>query len=116
MKEFKAIVEDIRSQKFTADADDSADISAGVTFSLKTGSDPALSINPTTGVISGTIGNLASDNSAYSVTVTPTSGLNPTYDLNGTATASTTTMTAPRMRSASDDTIPKRRRRSPPTG
>ncbi|HND55410.1 MAG TPA: SdrD B-like domain-containing protein, partial [Pirellulaceae bacterium] len=31
----------------------------------------------------------------YNVTVTPTSGLNPTYDLNGIATANTTSVTLP---------------------
>ncbi|MCS5588269.1 MAG: cadherin domain-containing protein [Porticoccaceae bacterium] len=62
---------------YTASADDSLDISAGVTFSLSAGSDAALSIDANTGAVT------LSDNpdheaqSSYSFTVVASDGVNP---------------------------------------
>jgi hypothetical protein len=65
---------------YTATADDSLDISAGVSFSLAAGSDSALSIDATNGQVT-----LATDPDAeiqdqYSFTVVASDGVNPVVE------------------------------------
>ena len=57
---------------YTATATDSADISAGVTFSLKAGSDAGLTINPTTGAVTLTGNPDFESKASYSFTVVAT--------------------------------------------
>jgi hypothetical protein len=54
---------------YTATADDSLDISAGVTFSLTDDSDPALSIDPSTGAVTLSADADYETQSVYSFTV-----------------------------------------------
>ena len=60
---------------YTATANDSADISAGVTFSLKAGSDPALSIDPTSGAVTLSDDPNYEAKSTYSFTVVASDGV-----------------------------------------
>ena len=57
---------------YTATATDSGDISGGVTFSLKAGSDAGLTINPTTGAVTLTGNPDFESKSSYSFTVVAT--------------------------------------------
>ncbi|MGY6030913.1 beta strand repeat-containing protein [Phytobacter sp. AG2a] len=57
---------------YTAKATDTADISGGVTFSLKAGSDAGLTINPTTGAVTLTGNPDYETKSSYSFTVVAT--------------------------------------------
>ena len=67
---------------YTAVADDTADISAGVTFSLKTGSDAGLTIHATTGAVTLADNPDYETNSSYSFTVVAADGVNtPTEQL-----------------------------------
>jgi nucleoid-associated protein YgaU len=61
---------------YTATADDSLDISAGVTFSLTDDSDPALSIDPSTGAVTLSADADYETQSQYSFTVVASDGVN----------------------------------------
>jgi hypothetical protein len=61
---------------YTATADDSLDISAGVTFSLTGDSDPALSIDPSTGAVTLSADPDHETQSQYSFTVVASDGVN----------------------------------------
>jgi hypothetical protein len=61
---------------YTATADDSLDISAGVTFSLTGDSDPALSIDPSTGAVTLSADADYETQSVYSFTVVASDGVN----------------------------------------
>ncbi|MDB3926414.1 cadherin domain-containing protein, partial [Porticoccaceae bacterium] len=61
---------------YTATADDSLDISAGVTFSLTGDSDPALSIDPSTGAVTLSADADYEVQSVYSFTVVASDGVN----------------------------------------
>jgi hypothetical protein len=61
---------------YTATADDSLDISAGVTFSLSSGSDVALSIDSTTGAVTLSTDPDHETQSQYSFTVIASDGVN----------------------------------------
>jgi hypothetical protein len=85
---------------YTTTADDSADISAGVTFSLADGSDSALSIDSVTGEVT-----LATDpnfetQSQYSFTVVATDGANNSADQQVTITVNNLDEVAPTITSA----------------
>jgi methionine-rich copper-binding protein CopC len=70
---------------YTAKATDTADISGGVTFSLKAGSDAGLTINPTTGAVTLTGNPDYEAKSSYSFTVVAT-------DAAGNASSQTVTL------------------------
>jgi len=70
---------------YTAKATDTADISVGVTFSLKAGSDAGLTINPTTGAVTLTGNPDYEAKSSYSFTVVAT-------DAAGNASSQTVTL------------------------
>jgi hypothetical protein len=61
---------------YTATADDSLDITAGVTFSLSDSSDPALSIDPSTGEVTLSTDPDYETQSEYSFTVVASDGVN----------------------------------------
>ena len=70
---------------YTATATDTADISGGVTFSLKAGSDAGLTINPTTGAVTLTGNPDYESKASYSFTVVAT-------DAAGNASSQTVTL------------------------
>jgi hypothetical protein len=62
---------------YTANADDSQDISAGVSFSLSEGSDTGLTIDSSSGEVTLADNPVFTDQSSYSFTVVASDGVNP---------------------------------------